>query len=135
MTTGRRRGGGTSPLPGIRVVTSTANWPPTHRYLGRPLASSPLHAPDDPRYAALWDASPGRTAFDHPAAVAAFSDAFGLHARILAVEEDDAWTAAVPVYEKRRGPFVASALPPLCPVHRPLLTVPLAEAASHRALQ
>ena len=139
MTSGRRRGGGTGtdekeqPSSRFDFWTSAPSEPvPSRRYLGSPLPDVPLPASDDPRYAALWDASPGRTAFDHPAAVAAFSDAFGLHARILAVEEDDAWTAAVPVYEKRRGPFVASALPPLCPVHRPLLAAPLAEAASHR---
>ncbi|WP_420457178.1 GNAT family N-acetyltransferase [Rubrivirga sp.] len=86
----------------------------------------------DPRYAALWERSPGRSPFSHPAAVAAYARAFDLPARILAVEDDGGeWTAAVPVFEKRRGPFVASALPPLCPVHRPLLAEPLSEAATH----
>lgn len=35
------------------------------------------------------------------------------------------------MFEKRRGPFVASALPPVCPVHRPLLAAPLRETDSH----
>lgn len=35
------------------------------------------------------------------------------------------------MYRKTRGPFVASALPPLCPVHRPLLAAALDEAATH----
>lgn len=98
----------------------------------RLLTAGSLPAPDDPRYAALWAQSPGRSAFDHPCAVAAFAEAFDLPARILAVVEGGGWTAAVPVFEKRRGPFVASALPPLCPVHRPLLAAPSSEAASHR---
>ncbi len=85
----------------------------------------------DPRYAALWTRSPGRSPFSHPAAVAAYAQAFGLGARVLAVEDEGEWAAAVPVFEKRRGPFVASALPPVCPVHRPLLAAPLAEAATH----
>ena len=60
--------------------------------------------------------------------MAAFAEAFGLSARVLALDD---WEAAVPVFEKRRGPFVASALPPLCPVHRPLLAAPLAETDTH----
>ena len=84
--------------------------------------------PDDP-YAALWTASLGRTPFSHPAAVAAYADAFGLPARVVALDDG---SAAVPVFEKRRGPLRAGALPPLCPVLRPLLAEPLAEAASHR---
>lgn len=91
-----------------------------------------MPALDDPRYAALWAQSPHRSAFSHPDAVAAFADAFRLPARILSIETEGEWTAAVPVYEKRRGPLLASALPPLCPVHRPLLAAPIAEAASHR---
>ncbi len=82
-----------------------------------------------PDYAALWDASPGRTPFSHPAAVAAYADAFGLIARVVALDDG---SAAVPVFEKRRGPFRAASLPPLCPVLRPLLAEPLSQAASHR---
>ena len=43
----------------------------------------------------------------------------------------DDGAAGAPVFDKRRGPFRAAALPPLCPVLRPLLAAPLAEAASH----
>ena len=86
-------------------------------------------APPLPDYAALWDASPGRTPFSHPAAVAAYAEAFGLDARIVALDDG---SAAVPVFEKRRGPFRAASLLPLCPVLRPLLAEPLSSAASHR---
>ncbi|WP_412060269.1 GNAT family N-acetyltransferase [Rubrivirga sp. IMCC45206] len=88
-------------------------------------------SPADPRYAALWADSPDRTPFAHPAALAAVAEAFGLAASVLAVEDDGALQAAVPVFEKRRGPFVAAALPPLCPVLAPLLAAPLAEADTH----
>ena len=85
-------------------------------------------SPLDDRYAALWTASPGRTPFSHPAAVDAYGRAFGWPPRVVALDDG---TAAVPVFDKRRGPFRAAALPPLCPVLRPLLAEPLAEAASH----
>jgi hypothetical protein len=98
---------------------------------GRPEPPCPLASPDDPRYAALWERSPGRSPFSHPAAVAAYAEAFGLPVRVLAVEDEGEWAAAVPVFEKRRGPFVASALPPVCPLHRPLLAAPLRETDSH----
>ncbi|WP_412068191.1 GNAT family N-acetyltransferase [Rubrivirga sp. IMCC43871] len=88
-------------------------------------------SPADPRYAALWDASPDRTPFAHPAALAAYADAFGLAPAVLAVEDEGALLAAVPVFEKRRGPFVAASLPPLCPVLAPLLAAPLGEADTH----
>lgn len=51
---------------------------------------------------------------------------------MLAVPAEDGTLAtAVPVFEKRRGPFVASALPPLCPAHMPLLAGPLHSALVH----
>ena len=84
--------------------------------------------PSDSQYAALWERSPGRTPFSHPAAVAAYARAFGLPARVVALDDG---SAAVPVFDKRRGPLRAAALPPLCPVLRPVLAEPLAPAASH----
>ena len=93
-----------------------------------PKLAAPALSPTDDRYAALWARSPGRTPFSHPAAVAAYGRAFGLGARVVMLDDG---TAAVPVFDKRRGPFRAAALPPLCPVLRPLLAAPLAEAASH----
>lgn len=90
-----------------------------------PVALSPL----DDRYAALWAASLGRTPFSHPAAIQAYADAFGLPARVVMLDDG---SAGVPVFEKRRGPVRAAALPPLCPVLRPLLPQPLGESASHR---
>ena len=85
-------------------------------------------SPLDDRYAALWAGSPGRTPFSHPVAVAAYARAFGLPARVVMLDDQ---TAALPIFRKRRGPFRAAALPPLCPVLRPLLAQPLGEAASH----
>ncbi len=84
--------------------------------------------PTDDRYATLWAGSPGRTPFSHPAAVAAYGRAFGLDARVVILDDQ---AAGVPIFHKRRGPFRAASLPPLCPVARPLLARPLAEAASH----
>ena len=89
----------------------------------------PTLSPLDDSYAALWDASPGRTPFSHPAAVQATAEAFGLGARIVMLGDG---SAAIPIFEKRRGPLRAAALPPLCPVLRPLLAEPLSQAASHR---
>ncbi len=59
----------------------------------------------------------------------AYAHAFGVAARVVMLADG---SAGVPVFVKRRGPFRAGALPPLCPVLRPLLAEPLAEAASHR---
>lgn len=93
----------------------------------------PLDVPlGDARYARLWAASPQRSPFSHPAAVRAFGAAFGFETYVLAVAgASGELTAAVPVFEKRRGPFVASALPPLCPVHTPLLAATPTEAETH----
>ena len=85
--------------------------------------------PSDDRYAALWAGSPGRTPFSHPAALDAYARAFGLPAHVVMLDDG---SAAVPRFDKRRGPFRAAALPPACPVLRPLLAAPLGEAASHR---
>lgn len=49
----------------------------------------------------------------------------------MAVDDEGALVAALPVLEKTRGPFTATALPPLAPVWRPLLAAPLAEAETH----
>lgn len=94
------------------------------------LPSLPLPAPltDDGRYAALWERSPQRTPFSHPTFAHALAEAYGFDLRWAGVEEGGALAAAVPVFEKRRGPFTASALPPLCPVHAPVLAEPLGEA-------
>lgn len=99
--------------------------------MGQAIPSPALFSVDDARYAAHWARSPDRSPFSHPAALAAFAQAFGLPVSVLAVEAGGEWTAAVPVFKKKKGPFVASALPPLCPVHRPLLAAPLAEAETH----
>lgn len=70
--------------------------------------------------------------FTHPAAVAAYANAFGLTPRVMTVESDGGIAAAMPILGKRRGPFHAAALPPLAPAWRPLLAAPLSEAATHR---
>lgn len=86
-------------------------------------------SPDDPRFLALWEHSPGRSPFSHPAVVRAIAETFGLGLRLAAIEGGAGTLAAASwVFEKRRGPFVVSALPPLTPVHAPLLAAPLAEA-------
>lgn len=63
--------------------------------------------------------------------MAAAGEAFGLVPRIAAAPDGDALAAAVPLFEKRRGPFRAAALPPLVPVVSPLLAAPLRDADVH----
>ncbi|NNF59600.1 MAG: GNAT family N-acetyltransferase [Rhodothermaceae bacterium] len=63
--------------------------------------------------------------------MAAVAEAFGLTPTILAVPDGEGLTAALPVFEKRRGPFKAAALPPLVPVVSPLFAEPLREAEMH----
>ena len=60
--------------------------------------------------------------------MAAYSRAFGWPARVLLAADED---AAVPVLDKRRGPFTAAALPPLAPVWRPVLAGAPTEAETH----
>jgi hypothetical protein len=69
--------------------------------------------------------------FAHPHVVMAIGDAFGLSPTILAVPDGDGLAAALPVFEKRRGPFKVAALPPLVPVASPLLAEPLRENEIH----
>lgn len=94
--------------------------------------STPRLDPDDDRWLSLWERSLQRSPFSHPAFARALAEAFGLGLHVLAVEADDgALDAGTLVFEKRRGPLRASALPPLCPVHTPLLARPVAEADTH----
>jgi len=67
-------------------------------------------------YVALWERSPQRTPFVHPAYAEAVAAVFGYAAEILEVG-----TAATLVYPRRRGPFRAAAVPPLVPTAAPLL--------------
>ena len=90
---------------------------------------------DDPAgraaYLRLWETSPPRTPFAHPAFVEAVAEAFGYTPRLAAVPDADGLAAAAPVFEKRRGPLVAAALPPLTFLVTPLLAAPLKDADTH----
>jgi hypothetical protein len=90
-----------------------------------PLPAFPI---DDGRYLELWERSPQRTPFSHPTFARALAEAYGLGLQGVAVEDDGALVAAVSAFEKRRGPLTAAALPPLCPVHAPVLAGPLRES-------
>lgn len=59
--------------------------------------------------------------FAHPLFVEAIGRAFGHPVRLAAVADGKGWQAAAPVFEKRRGPFKAAALPPVTPILSPLL--------------
>ncbi len=59
--------------------------------------------------------------FAHPGFVEAIGRAFSHPVRLAAIEDGNGWQAAVPVFEKRRGPFKASALPHVTPILSPLL--------------
>src|SRR5690606_39008926 len=59
------------------------------------------------------------------------AEAFGLTPRLAAVPEGEGFSAALPVFEKRRGPLRAAALPPLTAHVTPLLAAPLKDADVH----
>ena len=59
--------------------------------------------------------------FAHPLFVEAIGRAFGHPVRLAAVADRQGWQAAAPVFEKRRGPFKAAALPHVTPVLSTLL--------------
>ncbi|MCH8030580.1 MAG: hypothetical protein IIB09_02010, partial [Bacteroidetes bacterium] len=73
-------------------------------------------------YLDLWEISPQRNVFAHPLFVEAIGRAFGHPVRLAAVADGQGWQAAAPVFEKRRGPFKAAALPHVTPVLSPLLS-------------
>ena len=82
-------------------------------------------------YEPLWAASRQRSVFSHPDALQAISSAFGLRLSLAYVRDTNGLAAALPVFEKARGPFRAVALPALIPVVSPLLASPLAEHEVH----
>jgi hypothetical protein len=119
-----------------------------HRETGG-ATSAHLLAFDDPSgraaYERLWAASPQRTPFAHPAYVEAVARAFGYTPRLAAVADGDGplrgagdslreadaflresgdFAAALPVFEKRRGPLRVAALPPITFLVTPLLAAP-----------
>lgn len=99
-------------------------------------AGARLHPFHDPAlravYEQLREASPQRTVFAHPAYVKAVAGAFGYTPRLATVTDAaGALVAAMPVFEKRRGPFQSVAVPPLTFFATPLLAAPLAEAGVH----
>ena len=94
-----------------------------------------LHRPNDPAVRPAWErllaASPQATAYSHPAFGSAIEEALGLPVWLAAVWEEDRLRAGVLLFEKRRGPFRAAALPPLVPLVTPLLDAPLRETDVH----
>jgi hypothetical protein len=112
----------------------------THPKPQRPLSAdtpyrTAFHPLDDPALRPAWDgllaASPQATACARLGFAARVADAFGLPASVAAVWEDDALRAGAVVFEKRRGPYRAAALPPLVPYVTPLLDGPLRETDVH----
>ena len=72
-------------------------------------------------YLDLWEVSPQRSVFAHPKFLEAIGETFGHTVRLVMVEDRNDWQAAVSVFETRRGPFKAAALPHVTPVLSPLL--------------
>ena len=71
--------------------------------------------------------------FSHPEVVALLARAAGLETpSVLAVEGDGRWLAALPLFERTRGPFRALVAPVLIPVVSPLLAESATEAEVHR---
>lgn len=84
-------------------------------------------------YAALAAVSEQATVFASLAFAEATCEAFGLRGRIALVrDESDVPAAGAILFEKRRGPFRAAALPPYAEYLSPLLREPLQEADVHR---
>lgn len=94
-----------------------------------------LHRLDDEAIRPAWERllgqSPQATAFSHLAFGEQVGHAFGLSPVVAAVWEEDALRAGVLLYEKRRGPYRAAAIPPFVPIVSPLLDGPLRETDSH----
>lgn len=94
-----------------------------------------LHRPNDPAVRAAWEAlvaqSPQATACSHLAFGAAVEEALRLPAWVAAVWEEERLRAGALLFEKRRGPFRAAALPPLVQFVTPLLDAPLRDTDVH----
>jgi len=79
-------------------------------------------------YLELWEISPQRSGVAHPLFIEAIGSAFGHPVKLVAITDEKGWQVAAPVFEKRRGPFKAAALPPVTPVLSPLLRGPIHES-------
>ncbi len=94
-----------------------------------------LHRPSEPAVRPAWERllaqSDQASAFSHLAFGSAVESALGLPVWLAAVWEDETLRAGALVFEKRRGPFRAAALPPLVPYVTPLLDTPLRETDVH----
>lgn len=94
-----------------------------------------LHRPNDPAVRPAWERllaeSPQATAYSHLAFGSAIEEALGLPTWVAAVWEEERLRAGALLFEKRRGPFRAAALPPLVPLVTPLLDAPLRDADVH----
>ncbi|MEM1042638.1 MAG: GNAT family N-acetyltransferase [Bacteroidota bacterium] len=80
---------------------------------------------------ALLARSPQASVFSHLALGEHVGRAFGLRPRVAGAWEGDVLRAGVLLYEKRRGPYCAAAIPPLVPRVSPLLDRPPREADTH----
>ena len=94
-----------------------------------------LHRPNDPAVRSAWDRlvaqSAQATACSHLTFGTAVEEAVGLPAWVATVWEEDRLRAGALLFEKRRGPFRAAALPPLVQYVTPLLDAPLRETDVH----
>ncbi len=94
-----------------------------------------LHRLDDEAIRPAWEGllarSPQATAFSHLAFGEAVERALRLRPVVAATWEEDALRAGVLLFEKRRGPYRAAAIPPLVPSVSPLLDGPLRETDTH----
>ena len=93
--------------------------------------------PDAPALVPAWELllaeSPQATAWSDLTFAAHVEAALGLPVQVAAVWEDEVLRAGAVLYEKRKGPYRAAALPPLVQYVTPLLDAPLRETdVNHR---
>ena len=85
-------------------------------------------------YGALLAQSPHRTPFAALVFADAVADALGLHLRIAGAwdaETPETWAAGTVLFEKKKGPYRAAALPESAEFVHPVLAGPLDAAALH----
>ena len=94
-----------------------------------------LHRLDDTGVRMAWEAllaqSEQATAFSTLAYGEAVAEALGYPTRIAGVWKEDDLEAGLLVFEKRRGPFRAAALPPFAQYVTPVLAAPLRDTDVH----
>jgi len=94
-----------------------------------------FHRLDDPALVPAWERlvaeSPQATACSDLRFAAHVEAALGLPVQVAAVWEDEVLRAGAVLFEKRKGPYRAAALPPLVQYVTPLLDAPLRETDVH----